>query len=155
MTPLQIVTMVLAILLICDTCYSFYYDYWLYGWPVYFSWICDVANFACAIIIMYGIQRRLIMWFKVAAFYLIASDIVGLVVIIVYGSYGFINVPKIISLFIITPLIVILFFLGRQMAAMGDVATPVVAAPVQYQQPAYQAMPAYQGTAQPVYGSGY
>ena len=151
MTPLQIVTMVLAILLILDACGSCYYDYWLDGWPIYFSWICDVANFACAIIIMLGIQRRLIMWFKVAAFYLIASDIVGLVVIILYSRYdGYIQIPKIVSLFIITPLIVILFFLGRQMAAMGDVATPV-----QYQQPAYQAMPAYQGTAQPVYGSGY
>ena len=150
MTPLQIVTMVLAILLICDTGYSFYYDYWLYGWAVYLSWICDVANFACAIIIMAGIQRKLVMWFKIAAFYLIGSDIVGLIVIIVYSRSGFINIPKIISLFLITPLIVVLFFLGKQMVAMGDVATPVVA-PMQYQQPAYQPMPAYQGTAQPVY----
>ena len=85
------------------------------------SWIIDIGNFASSIVIMVGIYRRFVLWLKFPAMYFIISDVISIIVIILYRvSYPeYINIPKISSLFIITPLIIILFHLSKMMRSKG------------------------------------
>ena len=89
----------------------------------------DIGNFACSAIIMVGTYRRLILWFKYSVIYLTASDAISILIIVLYrtGYLRYINAAKIISLPLITALIIILYFLTKDMKSKGVIAAPLFA----------------------------
>ena len=94
----------------------------------FLSWIIDIGNFASSIVIMVGIYRRFVLWLKFPTMYFIISDVISIIVIILYRvSYPeYINIPKISSLFIITPLIIILFHLSKMMRSKGVISASLL-----------------------------
>ena len=122
----DIFALVLAILLCIDLIPNAIFDLRYYGWALYLAWIARVENLVVSIFIMIGSCRPFTAGsYRVFMVLLIFSDLIAILNLIVITQKFEFNWPKLIDIFIITPLIICCGFIAKK-RANAPIVAPIV-----------------------------
>ena len=122
----DILALVLAILLCIDLVPNAIFDSDYIGQVPYLAWVERVENLIVAIFIMIGACRPLTAGiYRACMILLIFSDLIAILNLIVITQKFEFNWPKLIDIFIITPLIICCGFIAKK-RANAPIVAPIV-----------------------------
>lgn len=127
----QKIILILSIILFIQCILSMWYDLDYVGWAVYFSWLSSIFSLMSACILFIGLFRPVpIKSYRFVLGILIFSDIISLIVMIIFFVYGYFNWPKLLAIIFITPLIIFVHLLIKEISLSGSQMTVPLNAPV-------------------------
>ena len=141
----QKIILILSIILFIQCILSMWYDLDYVGWAVYFSWLSSIFSLMSACILFIGLFRPVpIKSYRFVLGILIFSDMISLIVMIIFFVYGYFNWPKLLAIIFITPLIIFVHLLIMTVPLNAPVAAPMnapVATPMNAPMTAYTTAP--------------
>ena len=127
----QKIILILSIILFIICILSMVYDIDYVGWAIFWSWLCSVFGLTSACILFIGLFRPVhIKSYRFVEGYLIFDDISSLIIMIIFFVYGYFNWPKLLAIIFITPLIIFVHLLIKEMSLSGSQMTVPLNAPV-------------------------
>ena len=127
----QKIILILSIILFSQCILSMWYDLDYVGWAVYFSWLSSIFSLMSACILFIGLFRPVpIKSYRFVLGILIFSDMISLIVMIIFFVYGYFNWPKLLAIIFITPLIIFVHLLIKEISLSGSQMTVPLNAPV-------------------------
>ena len=123
--------MILSILLIIGTILNIIIsDLGFIGLAIYWSWICTCLNIFISIVIIISVFKELsIKWYNIMKFILTFSNLSTLFILFIFVANGYFNYAKIINIFILSPLLLVVHFIMKEMLPNSDIATPIANQP--------------------------
>ena len=126
----KLIALILSILLIIGTVLNIIVDLGFIGWAIYWSWICTCLNIFISILIIISVFKDLsLKWYNIMKFILTFSDVSSLFILFIFIANGYFNYAKIILIFILSPLLLVVHFIMKEMLPNSDIATPIANQP--------------------------
>ena len=126
----KLIALILSILLIIGTVLNIIVDLGFIGWAIYWSWICTCLNIFISIVIIISVFKDLsLKWYNIMKFILTFSDVSSLFILFIFIANGYFNYAKIILIFILSPLLLVVHFIMKEMLPNSDIATPIANQP--------------------------
>ena len=126
----KLIALILSILLIIGTILNIISDLGFIGWAIYWSWICTCLNIFISIVIIISVFKELsIKWYNIMKFILTFSDVSTLFILFIFVANGYFNYAKIINILILSPLLIVVHFIMKEMLPNSDIATPIANQP--------------------------
>lgn len=126
----KLIALILSILLIVGTILNIVTDLAFIGWAIYWSWICSCLNIFISIVIIISVFKELsFKWYNIMKFILTFSNLSTLFILFIFVAYGYFNYAKVINIFILSPLLLVVHFIMKEMLPNSEIATPIANQP--------------------------
>ena len=125
-----LIALILSILLIVGTILNIVTDLAFIGWAIYWSWICSCLNIFISIVIIISVFKELsFRWYIIMRLFLTTSDVSTLFILFIFVASGYFNYAKLINIFILSPLLLVVHFIMKEMLPNSEIATPIANQP--------------------------
>lgn len=68
-------------------------------------------------------------WYNITKLFLTTSDVSTLFILFIFVAYGYFNYAKLINIFILSPLLLVVHFIMKEMLPNSEIATPIANQP--------------------------
>ena len=151
MNSWQIAILVLSIVLLVGQILNIIVDISFTGWAIFISWFCTGLNIGTSItLLVAAVRNNGYLYYRNSLIFLYISDILSLVVFIIFIIHGLLNWAKIVNIIILTAFIVVVHLHMNQLFLNYNYSPNVPQ--MQYQQMSYQQnqyQPGYTPNVQP------
>ena len=126
----KLIALILSILLIVGTILNIVTDLAFIGWAIYWSWTCSCLNIFISIVIIISVFKELsFRWYIIMRLFLTTSDVSTLFILFIFVASGYFNYAKLINIFILSPLLLVVHFIMKEMLPNSEIATPIANQP--------------------------